>query len=146
MVSLHPNHVLVPTDFSDQANKAVEDALTLVDSAQQLTVLHVAPSLSSFSEGDPLVGWNCMVSDEDRSKHLLEMLHAKFSDPKYQQAEFRVDFGTPAEVIAHFAEKEGVDLIMLPSHGRTGLARLMIGSVAERVVRLAHCPVLVLRE
>ena len=51
-----------------------------------------------------------------------------------------------ADEISHYAQVHGIDLIVLPSHGRTGLARLMIGSVAERVVRLAHCPVLVLRE
>jgi nucleotide-binding universal stress UspA family protein len=56
-----------------------------------------------------------------------------------------VVFGAPAEEIAQFAQRDQSELIVLPSHGRTGLARLMIGSVAERVVRLAHCPVLVLR-
>ncbi|TWU29743.1 universal stress protein [Bythopirellula polymerisocia] len=145
MVSLHPKRVLVPTDFSDQASQAVDQGVDLVDDAEHLTVLHVAPALSSFSEGDPLVGWN-MVSDEDRTKHLLEMLQKKFADPKYEKVQFRIAYGTPAEEIARIAEAEGVELIVLPSHGRTGLARLMIGSVAERVVRLAHCPVLVLRE
>lgn len=145
MVNLHPKHLLVPTDFSDQANQAVDDGLAMVEDAQHLTVLHVAPALSSFSEGDPLVGWN-MVSDEDRTKHLREMLHKKFADQKYKHVRFEVAYGTPAEEIASFAVKEHVDLIVLPSHGRTGLARLMIGSVAERVVRLAHCPVLVLRD
>ncbi len=145
MVSLHPKHVLVPTDFSDQANKAVDDGLAMVEDPQDLTVLHVAPALSSFLEGDPLVGVN-MVSDKDRAQHLLEMLHKKFSGKQFKNVNFKVAFGTPAEEITKAAEKEKADLIMLPSHGRTGLARIMIGSVAERVVRLAHCPVLVLRE
>lgn len=144
MISLHPKRVLVPTDFSDQANQAVEEGLSLVDDPSQLTVLHVAPALSNFSEGDPLVGWN-IVSDEERTKHLLGMLHNCFAGEKYKDVDFAVAFGAPADEIARFAQAKHVDLIMLPSHGRTGLARLMIGSVAERVVRLAHCPVLVLR-
>lgn len=145
MISLHPKRVLVPTDFSEQANKAVDEALALVEDSDNLTVLHVAPSLSSFSEGDPVIGWN-MVNDEARTEHLLQMLRNRFSDPKYAGVHFRVTYGTPADEIASVAQKDKFDMIILPSHGRTGLARLMIGSVAERVVRLAHCPVLVLRQ
>ncbi|HJL33241.1 MAG TPA: universal stress protein, partial [Polyangiaceae bacterium LLY-WYZ-15_(1-7)] len=52
---------------------------------------------------------------------------------------------SPAKGIVDYAEKEGVDLIVISTHGRTGLRRMMIGSVAERVVRHAHCPVLTLR-
>ena len=144
MVALHPQRVLVPTDFSDEATKAVDEGLSLVNNASQLTVLHVAPQAVP-SEGDFVVGWN-FESDENRADQLLGMLRKKFSDKKYANVHFEVLFGTPATEIAKFAEKEQADLIMLPSHGRTGLARLMIGSVAERVVRLAHCPVLVLRE
>jgi nucleotide-binding universal stress UspA family protein len=53
--------------------------------------------------------------------------------------------GTPAAEIAHFAEAHGCDLVVLATHGRTGLKRLVLGSVAEQVVRQAPCPVLVAR-
>jgi len=53
-------------------------------------------------------------------------------------------FGDAGHEIAKLAERQGAELIVLPSHGRTGIKRLLIGSVAERVVRLAHCPVLIL--
>ena len=53
--------------------------------------------------------------------------------------------GDPGHQIAEFAKEAGAGLIVMPSHGRTGLTHLLIGSVAERVVRFAHCPVLVLR-
>ena len=56
-----------------------------------------------------------------------------------------VAFGDPGDEITKHAETVHADLIVMPSHGRTGLKRLLIGSVAERVVRLAQCPVLVLR-
>jgi nucleotide-binding universal stress UspA family protein len=68
------------------------------------------------------------------------------ADPRYEGVNIRIDFGDPGQQIAAFARDIHADLIVLPSHGRTGLARLMIGSVAERVVRLSHCPVLVLRQ
>ena len=144
MVALHPQTVLVPTDFSDEATQAVDEGLALVQNANQLTVVHVAPAATP-SEADLVAGWN-LESDQDRSQRLLEILRKKFSEKKYANVNFEVLFGSPATEIAHFAERHHLDLIVLPSHGRKGLARLMIGSVAERVVRLAHCPVLVLRQ
>jgi nucleotide-binding universal stress UspA family protein len=144
MVAFHPKQVLVPTDFSEESAKVVDDWLGQVDSPDQLTVLHVAPQAAP-SEADLSIGWN-LESIETRGVHLLEMLRKKFADMKYSKVHFEVKFGTPATEIAKYAEEHHTDLIVLPSHGRTGLARLMIGSVAERVVRLAHCPVLVIRE
>ena len=63
----------------------------------------------------------------------------------FAQVDFHVRFGDPGREIAAFAESQHADLIVMPSHGRTGLSRILIGSVAERVVRLAHCPVLILK-
>jgi len=145
MVNLMPDKVLTPTDFSEQADRAVKMGLSMVSSPDKLTVLHVAPALNSFSAGDPAIGWN-EVSDQSRVEHLEKQLRKRFNEKGFDGVHFEVVFGSPAEEIAHYAEKDHVDLIILPSHGRTGLARLMIGSVAERVVRLAHCPVLVLRD
>ena len=65
---------------------------------------------------------------------------------KYAKAPIEILFGDPGHEITEFAERVKADLIVMPSHGRTGLSRLLIGSVAERVIRLAHCPVLVLRD
>jgi nucleotide-binding universal stress UspA family protein len=59
------------------------------------------------------------------------------------QAQVRA--GKPAETITEFAREHDCELIVIPSHGRTGMERFFLGSVAERVVRLAPCPVLVLR-
>ena len=63
----------------------------------------------------------------------------------FEKVDFQVRFGDPGREIAAFAEKLHAELIVMPSHGRTGLSRSLIGSVAERVVRLAHCPVLILK-
>ena len=72
-------------------------------------------------------------------------MREKLADKKYAGVQMKVSFGDPGSEIAAFAKTEKADLIVLPSHGRTGLRHLLIGSVAEKVVRLAHCPVLVLR-
>ncbi len=144
MTTLKYNSVLVPSDFSDLAHNAIDTALSLTGDTSRLTVIHVAPPLNTLSVGDPAVAWQA-VNDETRSEHLRHEFDRQFRDEKYNGLTFVVVFGNPADEITRYAEANKVDFIVLPSHGRTGLTRLMIGSVAERVVRLAHCPVLVLR-
>ncbi len=144
MFELNYDSVLVPTDFSDQAHGAVDQALKLVREPGRLTVLHVAQPLNTFPAGDPGIAWGTMC-DEKRTEHLRKTFHDHFSDLQYDGVHFEVTMGSPADEITRFAQDHSIDLILLPSHGRTGLIRMMIGSVAERVVRLAHCPVLVLR-
>ena len=145
MVEFNYNSVLVPTDFSDQAHGAVDQALKLVREPNQLTVLHIALPLNTFPMGDPGIAWGTLC-DKKRTEHLRKVFSDHFSDPKYDGIHFEVAFGSPADENTRFAQEHSFNLIMLPSHGRTGLMRMMIGSVAERVVRLVHCPVLVLRD
>ena len=73
-------------------------------------------------------------------------MRERFAAAKYQGIHCATASGDPGHEIVKYAEEIDADLIVIPSHGRTGLTRLLIGSVAERVVRLAHCPVLVLRK
>ena len=137
-----PKHaVVVPVDFSDESFQAVDVALLLVDDPSHLHVIHVLPYLVPTEPG---VIWST-VDDAQRMTHAQEALEKQLGDTKYQGIGFCVEFGDPGQQIAQFAQQHNADLIVLPSHGRTGLTRLLIGSVAERVVRLAHCPVLVLR-
>jgi len=145
MSELNYDSVLVPTDFSEQSIGAVDQALELAREPSRITVLHVATPLNTFPVGDPGIAWGTMC-DEKRMEHLRKILRNHFSNLKYDDLRFEVAFGCPADEITRFAQDHSTDLIVLPSHGRTGLIRMMIGSVAERVVRLAHCPVLVLRD
>ena len=138
-----PKHsVVVPVDFSDESFRAVDLGLSLVDEPSHLHVIHVLPYLAPTEPG---VIWST-VDDADRVNHAQEALKKQLVDAKHQGIDIRVEFGDPGQQIAEFAQQHHADLIVLPSHGRTGLTRLLIGSVAERVVRLAHCPVLVLRQ
>jgi nucleotide-binding universal stress UspA family protein len=86
------------------------------------------------------------VSHESRKEHAVSALRQRLSDKKYAATPIEILFGDPGHEITDYAERVEADLIVMPSHGRTGLSRLLIGSVAERVIRLAHCPVLVLRD
>lgn len=134
--------VVVPVDFSDESFQAVETALDLVEDGGHLYVINVLPSLEP---AEPGVIWNT-VDNESRARHAEQALKERLSDAKYQDVNLEFRFGDPGHEIADYAAELGADLVVLPSHGRTGLKRLMIGSVAERVVRLCHCPVLVLRQ
>ncbi|MEM9185839.1 MAG: universal stress protein [Planctomycetota bacterium] len=150
MIRLMSKRVLVPTDFSPQAEQALLEALDIVEDPADVTALHVAPPLESYAVADPAIVWES-VSDETRRQRLTESFRSKSDpgghvDPRRKDVDFQVLFGYPVEEIAKFAADHHYDLILMPSHGRTGLSRLFVGSVAERVVRSAHCPVLVLRD
>jgi len=135
--------VVVPVDFSDESFAAVDCARdSFVDTPAALHVVTVLPPLSP---AEPGVIWNT-IDDQSRKRHAELALKERLADPKFAGVPLHVAIGDPGHEIAGLAQKLGADLIVLPSHGRTGLSRLLIGSVADRVVRLAHCPVLVLRK
>lgn len=134
--------VVVPVDFSDEAFAALDTALELVADASHLHVVYVLPVLEP---AEPGVIW-ATVDEPSRARHAEQALRERLSEAKVQGVQVAIQFGDPGHEITEYAEQQKADLIVLPSHGRTGLKRLLIGSVAERVIRLAHCPVLVLRQ
>jgi universal stress protein A len=139
-------HILAPTDFSDDSKKALSDALELARMCgAKLSLLHVlepSPYLGEFTP--PTMGAD-LVSDLERQARaeLARVL------PEAQAATIAVTravvIGSPSQTIVETAAAEHVDLIVMATHGRTGLSHLLIGSVAERVVRTAPCPVLTIR-
>jgi nucleotide-binding universal stress UspA family protein len=134
--------VVVPVDFSDDSFAAVDVALDLVAEPAGLHLIHVLPEPHA---GDPGVEWQ-MIDNENRRRHATEAIRTRLSDAKYEAVSVEIDFGSPGYRIAEYAEQIAAELIVIPSHGRTGLKRLMLGSVTDRVIRLSHCPVLVLRK
>ena len=133
--------VVVPVDFTEDSFSAVDTALELVDQASHVHVVHVGRPLSAV---EPAVMWDT-VSNEERLSHIENSLKEHLAERKYDEVQPKVFMGNPGMEIVSFAESVGADLIVMPSHGRTGLKRITLGSVAERVVRMAHCPVLILR-
>lgn len=133
--------VVVPVDFSDDSFAALETGRELVDDPEHLHAIHVLPILEA---ADPGVIWHT-VDDESRSRHAAEALTKELVDRGHQRPNVVIRFGDPGHEVAEYAKQVDAGLIVVASHGKSGLTRLLIGSVAERVVRLAHCPVLVLR-
>ena len=142
MAWLPKQTVVAPVDFSEDSFKAVDTALELVDGPAHVHVVHVLPLLAVTEPG---VIWDT-VDDHSRRQHAADALRQRFSQPPHSGLRIEVLFGDPGSEIVDYANRMQADLILLPSHGRTGLKRLLLGSVAERVVRMAHCPVLVLRQ
>ena len=133
--------VLVPFDFSDESVSAVATALGLAEGPEDLHVLHVLPPLHP---SDPGVVWDT-VDDASRIEHAKAAMRERLQDLA-PTAHLTVMIGNPGNLITEQADALRAGLIVIPSHGRTGLRRVLLGSVAERVVRHAHCPVLVLKK
>jgi nucleotide-binding universal stress UspA family protein len=140
-------HLLAPTDFSECSKDAVSYALELAQKfGAKLSLLHVVepPPYSIEGPVPSTVGGN-LLHDLERqaTAELAQVL------PQAQVAEIEVTryvvIGSPFRKIIETTEAEEVDLIVMATHGRTGLSHLVMGSVAERVVRTAPCPVLTIR-
>ena len=134
--------IVVPIDFSNESRDAVETALSLAESPAGVHVVHVLQKLSAT---EPAATWG-ELDDETRRRHATKAVRELFSEARHDGMKVDIAFGDPGHEIAKHAEALGAELIVIPSHGLSGIKRLLIGSVAERVVRLAHCPVLVLRK
>ncbi|QDU11725.1 universal stress protein [Gimesia aquarii] len=134
--------ILVPVDFSESSLQAVTKAIQISEDPANVTVVHVMVPLDMVSPGVLFGG----LTDEKRTEHVEK--HAKEEFAKHQIAgvAFQTLVGDPGIKLADFAKENGIELIVIPSHGYTGIARLALGSVAERVLRHAPCPTLVLRQ
>ena len=137
---LHLQTILHPTDFSLSAEHAFQVACSLArDQGARVIVLHVAVppvvgqggSMTPPPQGD----WQAL---EDR------LVQIKAADASFR-VEHKLETGNPVSEIVRVAQEARADLIVMGSHGRTGLARLLMGSVAEHTVREARCSVLIVK-
>jgi nucleotide-binding universal stress UspA family protein len=134
--------VLVPIDFSAESLAAIDVGRQLVERPDQLHVIHVLIDIAPLEAGEV---WG-VADPQARTEQVERSLREKLASPQLAGIHTAVLLGEPAHGIANYAQEKNIELIVIPSHGRTGITRLLIGSVAERVIRLAHCPVLVLRK
>ena len=129
--------ILAPTDFSDISAAGVRYACKLAkDTGAEIVVFNV-DVLDESNRVDKR-------EMEQHKKRLAEFVAEKIGDAglglKMRQV---VDAGQPFGAIVDCAEKEGVDLIVMSSHGRSGLSRMLIGSVTDKILRGSPCPILV---
>ena len=131
--------ILAPTDLSELSRVGLEYALELARGwGAEVTVYHLANAAE-------LASYKASSMEDLLSKHrqiLEQFLNESFAEllPLVEVRQ-KVEIGSPATNILDEAEREGSDLIVMSTHGRTGLAHVLMGSVTEQVVRNAACPV-----
>jgi nucleotide-binding universal stress UspA family protein len=135
------NTILHPTDFSERSDQAFRLACSLArDHGGRVTVLHVLPPPMATHSG------GVMTPEPGRLKEeCWDLLRRRQSDDGRVPVEHLLTEGSPAEGIVRAAREKQCDLIVMGTHGRTGLGRVLMGSVAEAVVRKAPCAVLTIK-
>jgi universal stress protein A len=144
-----PKQILVPTDFSTYSDKALEEAIDIAEQhGSTIHLLHVNSIVRQCAID------YCMTSEiiddlekqsTDNAQKLIGEEINKFPESKKVTIIPEVKKGTPYEEILKDQMEKNIDLIVIASHGTTGLLHHFIGSVAERVAKAARCPVLLLR-
>jgi len=146
MLEFH--RLLVPSDFSSASSMALKYALRLSATFRAVVdVLHVwQPTRFLGSDVLPYAPDVPTIEELARSEaeRALERFLSGHSCPK-GTVRARVESGDPCDAILRIAREEDFDLIVMGTHGRRGVSHLLLGSVAERIVRTASCPVLTLR-
>jgi nucleotide-binding universal stress UspA family protein len=142
--------ILVPTDFSEPFYEALKIAKKMaIHFSSEIIIMHVVPSLPPFApppKDEP--GFNVMAYLKNlhasAEKSIREVIAKKIG--KKPEARALVAHGDVAEKIAGYAQKEDVDLIIIASHGTAGWKKKYLGSVTEKLVRIASIPTFVIRK
>lgn len=139
---MNAKRILCPLDFSENSQAALGYASTLAkESNAKLYLVHVDDSQVPYD-----AGFAAYVARPGDTEALLEQLRAIRPTNEGVEYEHQLLVGHPADAIVDFAKEHDIDLIVMGTHGRTGLARLVMGSIAEAVVRRAECPVLTVKQ
>lgn len=142
------NRILLPTDFSEYSKEASNFACEFVDRfGAELHLLHVLQDVSTAVPDMEMATslWGDYMQELARSS---ELALADFLDSKWEQGKSivrSVREGAPFVEVIRYARENDIDLIVMGTHGRSGLAHALLGSVAEKVVRKGPCPVLTVR-
>ena len=139
--------ILYPTDFSESSAAVLVPMVTLARFFQaEVVVLHVVERLPMPSEGYfPTDTWQALVEENEREAVAQLDQLARALKGEGVAVSTRLVVGSVVPGILRIAKEEGVDLIAMGTHGRTGLSSVLLESVADKVIRLAPCPVLTVR-
>jgi len=133
--------VVTPVDAADPSYDGLKVALEFTESRQDVHVVYVLPRIEPLEPG---VVWEAF-DEESRIKRATRALAAHVNKENFTGVTLHVLIGVPHRQISELCTQVEANLVVLPSHGRTGFSRFFLGSVAEQVTRYAPCPVLVLR-
>jgi universal stress protein A len=140
---MYAKKILFPTDLSPASQHAMTWATSLArDSGATLIIVHVEEPPTAYGGGELYYGADQTLNRAELHKALVEITPCDPAVPCLH----KLLVGDPASAIIEEANREKVDLIVMGTHGRTGLKRLVMGSVAEAIVRRAKCPVLTVKQ
>jgi nucleotide-binding universal stress UspA family protein len=140
--------IVHPTDFSPASAPAYRKAVELAkDSGASLLVVHVLPSLPMLPDAYiAATAYDDMLQAHRRqADHEMQRVVKRARAAGVKATGTVVEVGVAAEQIVRFAKRQAADVIVMGTHGHGALARAILGSVAERVLSRAHCPVLTVR-
>jgi|CZKU01.1.fsa_nt_gi nucleotide-binding universal stress UspA family protein len=138
-------HILVPVDFEQSSRDALDVAVDLaLTFDSKLTLLHSWESVAYAYATLPYVSADLSIAIEQAAKDQLETLRARVAE-RLPRVEVTLTRGPPAFDIVAVAERLKADLIVMGTHGRRGMSHVLLGSVAEKVVRCSPIPVLTIR-
>ncbi|MGI6099925.1 MAG: universal stress protein [Lentisphaerae bacterium] len=143
------NSILCPVDFSETSDLAVQYALAIArTNGASLTLLHVvAPAMAALPGEAGLLAVPQIDLQESTDACLSRLAAiAEEIEDEGVEVDYKVVSGVPFLEISRYAGEQDTDMIVMGSRGRSGLGHLLIGSVAERVLRKAPCPVLTVKE
>jgi len=136
------HHALVPTDFSENSVQALDLASELVEPTGSITLLHVIEAPVAYSGATPELG---REFDKAAAGALAQQIKTHHATKLPITPRARIGY-PGGQTLAELDADETIDLVVMGSHGRTGIRRILLGSVAEKIVRHARCPVLVARQ
>jgi universal stress protein A len=145
---LKPTRILVPTDFSEYSDRALEQALDIARQYKaKIFLLHVVREEAPYEVDIGVItdeGLWQQIRDSQlaESRARLQNQIDRFPQAKEVEVVTTIRHGIPYEKILEEGEEQGVDLIVIASLGRTGIAKYLIGSVARNILRGSKCPVL----
>lgn len=147
------DNILIPTDGSDPANRAAEHGFELAEQHDATVHLLYVVELPNqglggasggIEGGFPVLDQEVLPALEEQAESLMDDLAEQAADFDLEATTAVRNGGTPAELL-QYSDEHGIDLIVMGTHGRRGVERVLLGSVTERVVRTADVPVLVVR-
>lgn len=142
---IHLRSILVPTDFSEPAHRAVDYAKAIAESFHAtLHLLHVAADITF---DDPMLTASSLAEIQDTAESALARIDERITADERAKLNVQtaVVQGSPHDAILTYAKEHAIELIVLGTHGRGAVEQLILGSVAERIVRHATCPVLTVK-
>ncbi len=140
--------IVVPVDLDQHTQKLVDFAISMANNLHcEIALFHCVESVESVAMGEmAMAHLSHKEFDSTNAKKAEEILHEimKKTAEKCEKCRSKIAIGDPVDEILNYAENENANMIIIGTHGKQGIKKILLGSVASEVLKRAHCPVLVM--